>query len=72
MMYEWHKVEDELPKVAGDYLVAWTWAKGYEWEEHHVDIVYFRGKKHWAKLEDKITHWTEKPKSPLDMEDDNE
>ena len=69
-MSEWISVKDGLPEKAGDYLVAWTWAEGTGWEEHNVDIVYFRGKKHWAKMEDKITHWMEKPKHPKEVKDE--
>ena len=63
-MSEWISVKDRLPERKGKYLVTWLWAYGTEYENKYVDVVFFRGKTHWAKFEKYITHWMPLPDPP--------
>ena len=63
----WHRVEDGLPKEAGEYIVAyhpcrWNDVKTSVTE---IGIDTFRGKTSWAKRKfQRVTHWMEKPEPP--------
>jgi len=61
---KWISVKDRLPKEQGYYLVCCLWGEGTLYEKQGVDLIYFRGKQHWAKHEECITHWTYLPKPP--------
>lgn len=62
---KWISVKDRLPKKQGYYLVCCFLGKGTLYEEQSIDLIYFRGKQHWAKREKYITHWTYLPKPPV-------
>ena len=63
----WHRVEEELPKEPGEYIVAYH---PCYWEDvdatvTKVGIDNFRGKQAWAKKKfQRVTHWMEKPAPP--------
>ena len=63
----WHRVEEELPKEPGEYIVAYH---PCYWEDvdtsiTKVGIDNFRGKSAWAKKKfQRVTHWMEKPEPP--------
>ena len=63
----WRRVEDELPKEAGEYIVAYHPCR---WEDVKVSVTKvgidnFRGKSAWAKKKfQRVTHWMEKPEPP--------
>jgi hypothetical protein len=63
----WHRVEDGLPKEAGEYIVAYH---PCHWDNvvtkvTKVGIDNFRGKSAWAKKKfQRVTHWMEKPEPP--------
>lgn len=63
----WHSVEDELPKEAGEYIVAYhpCWWDDVKTKVTKVGIDNFRGKSAWAKKKfQRVTHWMEKPEPP--------
>lgn len=63
----WHRVEDGLPKEAGEYIVAYHPCR---WDDvktsvTEIGIDTFRGKTSWAKRKfQRVTHWMEKPEPP--------
>jgi hypothetical protein len=63
----WHRVEDELPKEPGEYIVAYhpcCW-DDVKTKVTKVGIDNFRGKSAWAKKKfQRVTHWMEKPEPP--------
>lgn len=63
----WHRVEDELPKEAGEYIVAYhpCWWNDVNTSVTEIGIDTFRGKTSWAKRKfQRVTHWMEKPEPP--------
>ena len=63
----WHRVEEELPKEAGEYIVAYhpCWWDDVKTKVTKVGIDNFRGKSAWAKRKfQRGTHWMEKPEPP--------
>lgn len=63
----WHRVEEELPKEAGEYIVAYhpCWWDDVKTKVTKVGIDNFRGKSAWAKKKfQRVTHWMEKPEPP--------
>jgi hypothetical protein len=63
----WHRVEDGLPKEAGEYIVAYhpCWWNDVKTSVTEIGIDTFRGKTSWAKRKfQRVTHWTEKPDPP--------
>lgn len=63
----WHRVADELPKEAGEYIVAYhpCWWDDVKTKVTKVGIDNFRGKSAWAKKKfQRVTHWMEKPEPP--------
>lgn len=63
----WHRVEDELPKEAGEYIVAYhpCWWNDVKTSVTEIGIDTFRGKTSWAKRKfQRVTHWMEKPEPP--------
>ena len=63
----WHRVEDELPKEPGEYIVAYhpCWWDDVKTKVTKVGVDNFRGKSAWAKKKfQRVTHWMEKPKPP--------
>ena len=60
----WISVADRLPKEKGNYLAYWVWGKGTSYESQNIEVVYFRGKSHWAKREEYISHWMPLPAPP--------
>lgn len=64
---QWHRVEEELPKEPGEYIVAYH---PCHWDDvktkvTKVGIDNFRGKSAWAKKKfQRVTHWMEKPEPP--------
>jgi hypothetical protein len=63
----WHRVEDGLPKKAGEYIVAYhpCWWNDVKTSVTEIGIDTFRGKTSWAKRKfQRVTHWTEKPDPP--------
>ena len=66
----WHRVEDELPKEAGEYIVAYhpCWWNDVKTSVTEIGIDTFRGKTSWAKRKFQlVTHWMEKPEPPKDV-----
>ena len=67
----WHRVEDELPKGPGEYIVAYhpCWWEDVEESVTKVGIYNFRGKSAWAKKKfQRVTHLMEKPEPPKEDE----
>lgn len=65
--YPWHRVEEELPKEAGEYIVAYhpCWWNDVKTSVTEIGIDTFRGKTSWAKRKfQRVTHWMEKPEPP--------
>jgi len=63
---KWKSVEECLPKIAGDHLVNYRYPhQGFH--NDYVDVTHFRGRRHWAKNEEYITHWMEMPNPPCNM-----
>ena len=63
----WHRVEDELPKESGEYIVAYhpCWWNDVKTSVTEIGIDTFRGKTSWAKRKfQRVTHWMEKPEPP--------
>lgn len=63
----WHRVEDELPKEPGEYIVAYhpCYWEDVDTSATKVGIDNFRGKSAWAKKKfQRVTHWMEKPEPP--------
>ena len=63
----WHRVEDGLPKEAGEYIVAYhpCWWDDVKTSVTEIGIDTFRGKTSWAKRKfQRVTHWMEKPEPP--------
>lgn len=63
----WHRVEEELPKESGEYIVAYhpCYWKDVDTSVTKVGIDNFRGKSAWAKKKfQRVTHWMEKPEPP--------
>ena len=63
----WHRVEEELPKEAGEYIVAYhpCWWNDVKTSVTEIGIDTFRGKTSWAKRKfQRVTHWMEKPEPP--------
>ena len=63
----WHRVEDGLPKEAGEYIVAYhpCYWEDVDTSVTKVGIDNFRGKSAWAKKKfQRVTHWMEKPEPP--------
>jgi hypothetical protein len=63
----WHRVEEELPKEPGEYIVAYhpCYWDDVKTKVTKVGIDTFRGKSAWAKKKfQRVTHWMEKPKPP--------
>ena len=63
----WHRVEDELPKESGEYIVAYhpCYWEDVDTSVTKVGIDNFRGKSAWAKKKfQRVTHWMEKPEPP--------
>lgn len=63
----WHRVEDGLPKEAGEYIVAYNpcWWNDVKTSVTEIGIDTFRGKTSWAKRKfQRVTHWMEKPEPP--------
>ena len=63
----WHRVEEELPKESGEYIVAYhpCWWDDVKTQVTKVGMDSFRGKASWAKRKrQRVTHWMEKPKPP--------
>ena len=70
----WHRVEDELPKESGEYIVAFhpCYWDNVNTEVTKVGIDNFRGKSAWAKKKfQRVTHWMEKPEPPQEEEHGN-
>jgi hypothetical protein len=66
----WHRVEEELPKEAGEYIVAYhpCWWDDVKTKVTKVGIDNFRGKSAWAKKKfQRVTHWMEKPEPPKEI-----
>ena len=64
---QWHRVEDGLPKEAGEYIVAYhpCWWDDVKTSVTEIGIDTFRGKTSWAKRKfQRVTHWMEKPEPP--------
>ena len=60
----WHRVEDGLPKEAGEYIVAYhpCWWDDVKTSVTEIGIDTFRGKTSWAKRKfQRVTHWIEMP-----------
>lgn len=70
--YPWHRVEEELPKEAGEYIVAYhpcLW-DDVKTKITKVGIDNFRGKSAWAKKKfQRVTHWMEKPEPPKEVQE---
>ena len=67
----WHRVEDGLPKEAGEYIVAYhpCWWDDVKTSVTEIGIDTFRGKTSWAKRKfQRVTHWMEKPEPPKEDE----
>ena len=67
----WHRVEDGLPKEAGEYIVAYhpCWWNDVNTSVTEIGIDTFRGKTSWAKRKfQRVTHWMEKPEPPKEDE----
>lgn len=63
----WHRVEEELPKEPGEYIVAYhpCYWDDVKTKVTKVGIDNFRGKSAWAKKKyQRVTHWMEKPEPP--------
>ena len=63
----WHRVEDGLPKEAGEYIVAYhpCWWNDVNTSVTEIGIDPFRGKTSWAKRRfQRVTHCMEKPEPP--------
>ena len=63
----WHRVENGLPKKAGEYIVAYhpCWWNDVKTSVTEIGIDTFRGKTSWAKRKfQRVTHWMEKPEPP--------
>lgn len=63
----WRRVEEELPKEAGEYIVAYhpCWWNDVKTSVTEIGIDTFRGKTSWAKRKfQRVTHWMEKPEPP--------
>lgn len=63
----WHRLEDGLPKEAGEYIVAYhpCWWDDVKTSVTEIGIDTFRGKTSWAKRKfQRVTHWMEKPEPP--------
>lgn len=63
----WHRLEDGLPKEAGEYIVAYhpCWWEDVDTSVTKVGIDNFRGKSAWAKKKfQRVTHWMDKPEPP--------
>jgi len=55
-----------LQGFAGDHLVNYRYPhQGFH--NDYVDVTHFRGRRHWAKNEEYITHWMEMPNPPCNM-----
>lgn len=70
----WHRVEDELPKEAGEYIVAYhpCWWDDVKTKVTKVGSDNFRGKSAWAKKKfQRVTHWMEKPEPPKEEKHGN-
>lgn len=66
----WHRVEEELPKEPGEYIVAYhpCYWDDVQTKVTKVGIDNFRGKSAWAKKKfQRVTHWMDKPE-PLEEE----
>ena len=69
----WHRVEEELPKEAGEYIVAYhpCWWDDVKTSVTEIGIDTFRGKTSWAKRKfQRVTHWMEKPEPPKEGTDE--
>ena len=69
---QWHRVEEELPKEAGEYIVAYhpCWWNDVKTSVTEIGIDTFRGKTSWAKRKfQRVTHWMEKPEPPKEEND---
>lgn len=63
----WHRVEDGLPKEAGEYIVAYhpCYWDDVKTKATKVGIDNFRGKSAWAKKKfQRVTHWMPLPEPP--------
>ena len=57
MKLTWHEIAKEgLPKKEGYYLVTLKYL-----DKPYTDYIYFRGKTKWAKSNDSIIAWLDKP-----------
>lgn len=68
----WHRVEDGLPKKAGEYIVAYhpCWWNDVKTSVTEIGIDTFRGKTSWAKRKfQRVTHWMDKPEPPKEDND---
>ena len=68
----WHRVENGLPKKAGEYIVAYhpCWWNDVKTSVTEIGIDTFRGKTSWAKRKfQRVTHWMEKPEPPKEGND---
>lgn len=68
----WHRVEDGLPKEAGEYIVAYhpCWWNDVKTSVTEIGIDTFRGKTSWAKRKfQRVTHWMEKPEPPKEVQE---
>lgn len=66
-MGEWISVEDRLPDVKGEYIVAYhpCWWDNVDYDKTLVGIDSFRGKTTWARRKfQRITHWMPLPEPP--------
>ena len=63
----WHRVEEELPKEPGEYIVAYhpCYWDDVKTKVTKVGIDNFRGKSAWAKKKfQRVTHWMPLPEPP--------
>ena len=66
-MEKWISVRDQLPPKKGDYLVNCHHEYRDGRTSDYVNIIYFRGKQHWATGDDCITHWMPIPEPPKEV-----